>query len=347
MPLSTAGRNPLRDHAAHDLVDELVALVRLHRLDLDVAVAELAAAAGLLLVASMGAGRLADRLAVGHARRLQVDLDPEPPVHALQHRLHVHLGEPAHDHLAGLLVAVHVQRRVLLLQAPQRGVHLVLVALAAGLDRERHHRRRQRDRLHGGRLVDIGQHVAGVGLLQLRDRADHAGTELIRGRVILALQHQQLADPLLAVRAAVDQLRVALERAGVDPHQVDAAAVGVGDRLEDVGERAGAAGLGHVAGACRRGQALHDQVEQPVRADVAGGGATADREHLALGDQLLQRHRHLLAGDLAAVQVALHQLVGGLGDDVHQLVVVLVCQRLQVLGDRTDSSWPEASSPCR
>ena len=40
----------LRDHAADDLVAELVALVAGQRLDLDVAVAELAAAAGLLLV---------------------------------------------------------------------------------------------------------------------------------------------------------------------------------------------------------------------------------------------------------------------------------------------------------
>ena len=45
----------LRDHAADDLVDELVADVALDRLDHDVAVAELAAAAGLLLVAALRA----------------------------------------------------------------------------------------------------------------------------------------------------------------------------------------------------------------------------------------------------------------------------------------------------
>src|SRR4029078_12256818 len=41
----------LRNHAADDLVDELVPLVVVDRLDLDVAVAELAATAGLLLLA--------------------------------------------------------------------------------------------------------------------------------------------------------------------------------------------------------------------------------------------------------------------------------------------------------
>ena len=42
-----------RDHAALDLVHELEALALRQRLDLDVAVAELAAAAGLLLVAAL------------------------------------------------------------------------------------------------------------------------------------------------------------------------------------------------------------------------------------------------------------------------------------------------------
>ena len=83
--------------------------------------------------------------------------------------------------------------------------------------------------------------------------------------------------------------------AGEHAQQVDLAAERVGDRLEHVGERAGAADLGHVARPSRRRQTLDDQVEQAVRADVAGRRAAADREELALGDELLERRRHLLA----------------------------------------------------
>ena len=54
----------LLDDAADDLVDELVALALGQRLEHDLAVAELAAAAGLLLVAVPGARLLADRLQV-------------------------------------------------------------------------------------------------------------------------------------------------------------------------------------------------------------------------------------------------------------------------------------------
>ena len=70
-----------------------------------------------------------------------------------------------------------------------------------------------------------------------------------------------------------------------------------------------------------------------MRADVAGRRTASDREELALGDELLHRGGHLVAADLAALQVALHELVGRLGHHVHQLVVVLVGGRPQVVGD--------------
>src|SRR5205823_5217245 len=74
-------------YAALERVDGLEPRARLERLDLDVAVAELAAPAALLLVAAMGLGRLSDRFLVGNARRLEVDLGAEA------------LLEPLHDHL--------------------------------------------------------------------------------------------------------------------------------------------------------------------------------------------------------------------------------------------------------
>ena len=110
----------LRDHAADDLVDELVADVALDRLDHDVAVAELAAAAGLLLVAALRrAPRALDRLDVRHARLVQLDLDAEAALEPRDRDLDVHLAHPREQLLAGLRVAAELQRRILLVQAPQ------------------------------------------------------------------------------------------------------------------------------------------------------------------------------------------------------------------------------------
>src|SRR5213078_1560545 len=95
----------LLDDAADDLVDELVALALRQRLQHDLAVAELAAAAGLLLVAVPGAGLLADRLQVRDPRLVQFDVDAEATVEPVDRDLDVHLAHPGEELLAGLRVA--------------------------------------------------------------------------------------------------------------------------------------------------------------------------------------------------------------------------------------------------
>ena len=106
-----------RDRAADDGVLELVALAARQRLDLDPAVAELAAAAGLLLVPALGLRLLADGLAVRHLRRVQVDLDAEPALHLVQDDLDVHLAGARDDHLVGLRVEAQLHGRVFLATA--------------------------------------------------------------------------------------------------------------------------------------------------------------------------------------------------------------------------------------
>jgi hypothetical protein len=179
-----------------------------------------------------------------------------------------------------------------------------------------------------------------VGLLELRDRADVAGAELVRVLVLLALRHQQLADPLLDVGAGVVDLRVVLQDALVDAEQVDAAGVGVGEGLEDerhhvlrlVRLQRDPVHLDRAALGGRR-QVLNQGVQQAVDPEVAGGGAAGDREELAIGHACLQGRHGLVVRDLLALEVALHESVGDLGDLVHQLLAVLLGLRAQLVGD--------------
>ena len=201
------------------------------------AVAELAPAPGLLLVAAMALGGLADGLLVRNPRRLEVDLGAEARLQAVHDHLDVNLREARHDLLGGLGVAVQIDRGVLLLEAAQGGEHLVLVTLALGLDRERHHRRRQFDAGHLDRLVAGRQPVSGSGLLQLGDRADVAWSELRGMGGVAALEGHELAEALLAVGAGVQDLRVMLEHSLVDAEHVDPPGERVGPGLEYVGEQ--------------------------------------------------------------------------------------------------------------
>ena len=81
----------LWNDTADDLVDELVALVAVKRLELDHAVPELTAAAGLFLVPTLCAALLADRLEVRHAGLVQLDLDVEAALEPVDGNLDVHL----------------------------------------------------------------------------------------------------------------------------------------------------------------------------------------------------------------------------------------------------------------
>ena len=84
----------------------------------------------------------------------------------------------------------------------------------------------------------------------------------------------------------------------------------------------------------RRGQVLDDRVEQAVRREVARRDAARDGEQRAVVRAVLERADDLVVRDLLALEVALHQRVGVLGDLVHQLLAVLLRLRLQLLRDR-------------
>ena len=119
---------------------------------------------------------------------MQLDLDAEAALHPLDRDLDVDLGEAGDDLLAGLRVAVDVEGRVLLGQPPHRRGRLVLFALRLRLVGERHHRRGQLERREVDVLLAVAEDVSGAGLLELGDRADVAGAELVDRQQVLAEQ---------------------------------------------------------------------------------------------------------------------------------------------------------------
>ena len=172
MPFSTAGNELPRNRSAEDLVDELEVAAARQRLHPDLAVAELAVAAGLLLVPAVRVGLGGDRLAIGDARRLQVHLDAEAALQLGDGDLDVQLALAGEQQLVRLRIARVADRRILFFEPVHRLVDLVFVAAALRLDRVGQHgfRERQRRELDARGLVGDG--VVGARVLQLGDRAD-------------------------------------------------------------------------------------------------------------------------------------------------------------------------------
>ena len=117
------------DGAADDRVHEDEALSALERLDPQVGDAELAVTAGLLLVLALRLGGLGDRLPVGDLHGLGLDRDAELAAELLADDLEVGVAHAGQHGLVRLVVAADRERRVLLLQAVDRGHELVLVTL--------------------------------------------------------------------------------------------------------------------------------------------------------------------------------------------------------------------------
>jgi hypothetical protein len=87
----------------------------------------------------------------------------------------VELAHAGDDRLAGLLVEVDLERRVLLGELLDRRAELLLVTLGLGLDGHLDDRLGEGHRLEHDRLVDVTQGVTGGRVLQADGGVDVAG----------------------------------------------------------------------------------------------------------------------------------------------------------------------------
>ena len=105
-----------RDGAADDLVGEQIALAARQRCHADPAVAELALAAGLLLVPPLPLLTRGDRLAVGDLRLRELAGRAVLPLEPRERDVEVALAHTADDRLARVGHVLHGERGVLVVQ---------------------------------------------------------------------------------------------------------------------------------------------------------------------------------------------------------------------------------------
>ena len=213
----------LRYCAADDLVLELETLAGLARLGDDLDARELAVAAGLLLVGVVVSDRPGDPLAIGHLRRADIGLDLVGALEDVDLDVEMQLAHALEDGLAGLLIGVHAERRVLGHQLGERDAELLLVGLRFRLDRDLDHRVGEFHLLQDHRLLRIAQRIAGAHLLEARERHDVAGIGLLDVLAIVRVHQEHAADALLAILGGVDHAGAAFEPAGIDAAEGDGA----------------------------------------------------------------------------------------------------------------------------
>ena len=303
----------LRHHAADDRIAELEAGAARPGFDGEEHVAELAVAAGLLLVAALDAlDALADGLLVGNLRRIGDERQFELVAQPVERDANVHLALPAQLELAHIGVLLGDQRAVFLQQFAQRVGHLDLIVALFGMNPAGVNRLEDR-RVDGAglrrRRAVRRQQIAGARALQPPERDDLARRRLAHLAGRLPEQRVDAADP-----PAVDAGAV-LQHAAPHPRQRQLAAGRGVVGLEHLRDRAGAV----LDPRPRRGsrgfrQVVAQRLEQAPHAVLALPGAHHRRDDQALLELPAQRREHVRVRRNLVLEQRLEQRVVEIGE---------------------------------
>ena len=325
----------LGDATTGDGVDELVAEARLLGLDRDDDAGELTRTTGLLLVRVLVLlDRLAQGLAVGHLRLADIGLHMELTLHAVDEDVQVKLAHTGDDGLAGLLVGVDAEGRILLDETLNGVRQLLLIGLRLRLDGLLDHGSREGHRLKDDRVARVAESLTSGGVLEAHDGADHASTDALDLLTLVGVHLVDLADALLLALGAVEHLVASVHDAGVDAHEGQLAQVRVRGNLEGQDRQRLVVGgmtlqfdglvtrleAGDGRDVERGRQVVDDGVEQRLHTLVFERGATGDcseggSQHTATngGLELVDGHR------VRILEVELHELLVVLGDGLEHL----------------------------
>ena len=221
-----------RNRAALDDVLEHVAAAGRQGLDLEPAVAVLAATAGLAHELAFAVDRLADGFAVGDLRLADVGFNAVLTLHAVDENFKVQLAHAGDDGLAGFLVGVHAEGRIFDRQLLQGEAHLFLVDLGLRLDGLRNHGCRELHALENDLVVRIAERGAGGDVRNADAGSDVAGAHFVNGLALVGVHLDQAADALLLAGDRVVDRVTGVQHAGVDADESQRADKLVGHDLE-------------------------------------------------------------------------------------------------------------------
>ena len=349
-----------RNAATGDLVLELVQLAfgGVHRLDRNLDLCELAGTTGLLLVrVVVTLYSTLDGFAVSNLRLANVCLDLEFAAHAVHQDVQVEFAHAGDDGLAGVFVEGDLEGRVLSGELLDGRGELLLVTLGVRLDGNRDHGLREAHGLEDDLVAGIAQGVARGGVLQTDRCVDVAGGSALNRHFLVGVHLEQLADALLLALGGVDHLRACFHVTGVHADEGELAEERVRSDLEGqcrerlFGGRLAGQFLLFVAGIVtdhrrdveRVRQVVDHGVEHRLDAAVLERGTTEDRVELGVDRHLADAGLELIDGDLFALEVLLHELLGGLGNGLNESCAVFLGLFLEVgrdlAGSRTWHPW--------
>ena len=199
-----------RDHAADDLVHELIAGALLAGLELMMAWPYWPLPPVWRMWRPLPSAAPADRLPIGDLRLADVGRDLELADHAVDEHVEVKLAHAGDERLGRLLVRLDAEGRVLLREALEGDRQLVLVGLRLGLDVDLDDRLGEGHRLQDDRVVRVGEGVPREGVLEPDRGGDVTGEDLVDLLAVVGVHLEDAPDALPLVLGRVDTYEPAL-----------------------------------------------------------------------------------------------------------------------------------------
>ena len=287
--------------------------------------AELACAAGLLLVTVLGRCDLGDGLTVRHLRSVKFDIELELVVDSPLDVVDVLLAHTGKDGLAEFLGVFHADGGILCGDLVEGVADLGLVVLVEGLDGAAVLGVGE-DHVGDGVLTCDGQGDVGLAVLELHDAADVAGAQAGDLLLLGARDGVDSGETLAVAGFRVDEVGTFVQGTAHHLEVRHVAEVLLDAGLEDENAHGAVGQARHVAAfdslgnlALRAGGHVDDELHEATGADIVLRGYAKYGNGLAGCEAGGEALADFVGGELHGVEELLHQLVGTFGGLFHKL----------------------------
>ena len=168
----------------------------LRRRDLDLDRGPVPAFTNLAIERGLGGGQPRHRLPVADSRLPDPHVQPMLPQQPVFHDLEVKLAHTTQDCLAGLVVRLCLQRRIVQDHQLQRAIEIGLLCGGLRLHEDTHNRLRERDVFEDDLLRVITERIAGNGFLEAHDPDNVARADLLHLLPFIGIDEPKLVGSL-------------------------------------------------------------------------------------------------------------------------------------------------------
>src|SRR5256712_11865437 len=202
------------------------------RMNLELAMAVLAAAAGLANVLPFGCRAAANRFAISDLRPADAGLHAKFPQHAIDDNFEMQLAHAGNQGLSGIRIGMHAEGGVFLRELPEGVAELILIGLGLGLDGHGDDRRGELDGLQNDGLLLVAKRVTGGHTLQAYAGGNVARIDGVYFLALVCMHAQEAADTLARELGSVVDVAAGLQDSRIHPDIGEVSDKRVGHDLE-------------------------------------------------------------------------------------------------------------------